>query len=839
MAELSLKQVEDKLNEEFTGDSRKIVFWYDEKKEFTSDLSTIKLENAIIHYLNTNNSFATKVLLERDDLENNYLIYAPFKKPDSRENHLADTIKYSREFFADRITLISADLGIDERYKKLLKKHKNFFDAKDRTQRFYDIEVDFYNEDTIEIALLSALAKSRILSLEEVVRIILTNDELNNNKYLLDSKKYGLDQVFWDHIGKTFSFIDDHPNLEKFIISLFLTYTDKEIQGELPEYLHKYILSKSGTIMTFMDQIMNNILYRDEFARLSSYVFSQLKGKAWINDYPIEAVIDLDIFEYIDEKIIHWIIDRLVDENLNASVNKMNIPAICEYREEKHFGNHYSNEYHALKHSFYIISQTKYKAENNLLDMIDRYVKEDYKIDSHYRKFYYYLDRCKNPHIFDNLKDLVENIYTNRYLDEITREFNNKFSYDGVKGKHKLQRNFYKNYVEDSREMLVVIISDGLRYEVAKDLVKNMERNKKYSKVEISPQIGILPSYTRLGMAALLPHKELTIDDDYNVFVDGLPCTNLVERDKILKSHREDSASIQYSDIKKMKKEELRKFFVGKSLVYIYHNQIDKRGETAEDEVFTACKEAIDEIDNLIVRLTDSTSRVNYIVTADHGFIYKRSKLVESDKIEKFSYKDDMVNKRFVLSDKDFQVLGTKSLMVADAFGNQDDRTITMPMASNIFKTVGGGQNYVHGGSSPQEILIPVIGLKTIRGFRESKNAEITLISALSSINNLIINLDFFQQEPISDVVKPTRYRISFVDDGGDAISNQETYLANSKEKESQKRIFKLRFNLKNQRYSRDEKYYLLAYDEETGMEAFSHRITIDIAFSDDFGFDL
>lgn len=431
----------------------------------------------------------------------------------------------------------------------------------------------------------------------------------------------------------------------------------------------------------------------------------------------------------------------------------------------------------------------------------------------------------------------MENIYTNRYLDVITKEFNSKFSYEGVKGRYKLQRDFYKNFIERSKEMLVVIISDAFRYEVAKELVKSMKKGKKFDKVDIEPQIGILPSYTRLGMASLLPHKELNIDDKYDVYVDLKSCQNLKERDEILKATVKDAGSIQYDDLKKYKKEELRDFFVGKSVVYIYHNQIDARGDkpNTEDEVFMACKEAIYEIEDLIVRLTDSVSRTKYIVTADHGFIYKRNKITESDKIDSFFTKDDQINKRFIVSDKDYEVTGTKNMYVSDVLGSYDNRTITVPMASNIFKAAGGGQNFVHGGSSPQEILVPVVQIKTIRGYTESENVKISLISMLPKITGLLINLDFIQREAISDVINPATYKISFVDELGEIISNEEIHLANIKEKESAKRIFKLKFNLKNQKYRRDKKYYLVAKDTETGMEAFRHEVIIDIAFADDF----
>lgn len=844
MAELNLKQIEDKLNSEFTGDSRKIVFWYDDKGDFKDDIESLNLENAKVHYLNKTNLFKTKLVLEREDTHSNYLIYAPFSKPISRDNHLADTIKYSKEFFADRISLIISDLNMGEECRPVLQKYSTFFGArgnKGRISKFYDIEVDTYNEDTIEIALLSILSKSKLANFEEVVRIVLTSGNLSENEYLNGFKKYGLDKAFWKLISHTFSYADEEASLEKFIISLFLTYAEKEIHGELPSQLNKYLLSKSGTVMTFMDQMMNNILYRDKFDLLSDKVFTSINGEKLFDDFEVDALIDLDIFKFVDEKIIKWIITVLLDENLNATINGMDISQICKHREKRHFGANYFNEYHLLKHGFYVISKVNYKPESDVISIIEKYDKEDYLIDTHYRKFYYYSDKIKEQHIFEELRDLVENIYTNKYLDVLTHEFNSKFTYDDVSGKYRLQRDFYKRFVETSKEMLVVIISDGLRYEVAKELVKQMERNKKVDKVEIQPLMGVIPSETSLGMASLLPHKELTMDENYNVFVDGRPCSNLIQRDEILKLGNSDSASIQYDDLTKYKQEEWNNFFVGKSVVYIYHNQIDARGDklNTEDEVFNACKEAIDEIEDLIIYLTNRVSRIKYIVTADHGFIYKRNKTTESDKIDNSFSKDDQVNKRYIVTENDYEVTGTKNLLMTEVLDSYDTRKITVPMASNIFKSAGGGQNYVHGGSSPQEILIPVIQVKTIKGHVKSENAKIALISMLPTITSLLINLDFIQQQPISDVVLPTTYKISFIDDEGQVISNENVHLANNKEKESAKRIFKLRFKLKDQKYKRDKKYYLVATDKKTGMEAFRHEVLIDIAFADDFGFDI
>ena len=131
---LNLRQITDKLNLEFASDQRKLIFWYDADAEFISDIDDMELENAKILRLERDNQFYIKYFLEREDVKTSYLIYAPFPKPGIRDNHLADTILYSKEFFADRASLLSVDLGIEEQYRHVIQEHIKIFGAKDRTQ---------------------------------------------------------------------------------------------------------------------------------------------------------------------------------------------------------------------------------------------------------------------------------------------------------------------------------------------------------------------------------------------------------------------------------------------------------------------------------------------------------------------------------------------------------------------------------------------------------------------------------------------------------------------------------------------------------------------------------
>ena len=302
-----------------------------------------------------------------------------------------------------------------------------------------------------------------------------------------------------------------------------------------------------------------------------------------------------------------------------------------------------------------------------------------------------------------------------------------------------LQRDFYSRNIKNAKERTVVIISDALRYEVGKELLQRMQDDPKCT-AKLEVQLSVLPSYTRLGMAALLPHSELTMTGDFKVLVDGLSCENLSERETILQKYNRDGVCVQFDDIKSLKIADLRSVFTRKQVVYVYHNQIDARGDkpNTEDEVFVACQEAVTEIVDLIRRVSTSANTHRFIVTADHGFIYKRNRLSESDKIDGIKNKNAFINRRFVVTQEPLSGDGVSSMELGLILHNSDSRWVSFPISDDVFKVAGGGQNYVHGGCSPQEMLVPVLDLKMERGHMETRNAGIALVSMVRKITNKI-----------------------------------------------------------------------------------------------------
>jgi len=837
MAELNLKQIIDRLNAEFTGDTRKLVFWYDDKGEFAEDMDGVVLENAKVFRLEPDNQFYTKRFLEREDTTTSYLIYAPFPKPDVKENHLEDTMLYSKRFYADRASLLSVDLGIGEKYKPIIEKHIKFFASKERTQRFYDLEIENFNEENILVGMLACICRTKTCSFEDAVRIVLTEGTLEDNSFLAEFEKYDLLSVFWKLCEQHFGYTDPKPTLEKLVVTMFVTMTDRQLSGEAPQAWKAFVSYKFGNIIAFLNNLSNNVLYRDRYDELSAHVATGLHADMVLAGYLPESLVECDSFIEIDQIIVKWIISRLTAEDTGAKLEQYNIPAVCDKRMKMHFGRKTENAYRLLKSAYCLISAAGYIAPTGFGNIIAQYRKSVYQIDQEYRAFYYAYDAIEDTAAFETLRTLVENIYTNEYLSKLLPKWNEGIQESSAMGEIPLQRDFFRRYVANAKERTVVIISDALRYEVGQELLRRMQDDPKCT-AKLDVQLSVLPSYTRLGMAALLPHFTLTMTDDFRVLADDVLCDDLAGREKVMKRHAPNGGCVQFDDIKNLKKNDLRSVFTGKQVVYVYHNQIDARGDkpNTEDEVFVACAEAIREIMDLIRKISVNANTYHFIVTADHGFIYKRDKLTESDKIGGVSGKNAFINRRFIVAQEPVVDDGIDSMPMSRILENDDTKMVSYPISNNVFKA-SGGQNYVHGGSSPQEMLVPVLDIKMEKYHMETRPAQITLVSMVQKITNLITTMDFIQTDAVSDSIKPATYRIYFISEDNEKISNENIYVADKRDADETKRIFRMRFNFKNKKYDKHKQYYLVVYDDATGIESFRHPVIMDIAFADDFGF--
>mgnify|MGYP000098120485 CR=1 FL=1 len=531
----------------------------------------------------------------------------------------------------------------------------------------------------------------------------------------------------------------------------------------------------------------------------------------------------------------------LNDEILDAQIDGMNLAQIAEQRTAKscHFGSVYKNEYQAIKYAYQMMKAVSVmEVTSDIKEMVADYQKQTYLIDSYYRWFYSAYDCMEDTERFAQVRERIENMYSFTYLQKVTPKWNQELTENLMADTGlKRQEDFYRNYLNayEGKNRVIVIISDAFRYECAKELMERLELDEKCTP-KLECMISGLPSVTSLGMASLLPHKELHVDEKLNVTVDGQSCGDLASRDKILKVQNENNVVLSFDEVASANKEKIRELLQKKNIVYIYHNQVDARGDkpASENEVFTACSEAIEEIHKLIKKLTGYISAAKFFVTADHGFLYKRDKLHEFDKV---SYDREICaysNKRFLLTTQKVNEPGMKSRMMA----YMNHLYVTTPIGADIFKVAGGGQNYVHGGSSLQEMLIPVIELTTNTRAVAYDYVDVILTSVNRKVTNLITYFDFIQTEKVTDTMKARSLVAYFTTEDGEKISFDVPIVANSREDAPEKRTFHEKFTLKSREYKYGDKYYLVLADANNEKNILQqYEFMIDIAFVDDFGF--
>lgn len=96
---MDLQNIQEQLNNEFSKEETRIIFWFDDKGEYEDEVSELQLDNAKLYILDGANWFYSKWLLNESDTESKYLVYAPFPKPSDSENPLADMYYYSVTYY--------------------------------------------------------------------------------------------------------------------------------------------------------------------------------------------------------------------------------------------------------------------------------------------------------------------------------------------------------------------------------------------------------------------------------------------------------------------------------------------------------------------------------------------------------------------------------------------------------------------------------------------------------------------------------------------------------------------------------------------------------------------
>ena len=241
MDELNLQEIEKKLNAEYQSGQR-MVFWYDAESSFEDEVDQLNLPGVQIVHLSEKNAFRVKILIEHEEPDSRFLIYAPFGKPDVSKNHLEDTLLYSREFYADKFSLIAAEVKLPKRLRSNFEGLKDFFNVgkekltatqrkagneriNEFIRRSHDFDMTLADENIVMLIAMSVVAKARNTTVDDLFYAVFSAGNIEQQEIVAEFSKYGLEDSFWKLADSRLGYDDTKPSLLKLVMSLFAIYT--------------------------------------------------------------------------------------------------------------------------------------------------------------------------------------------------------------------------------------------------------------------------------------------------------------------------------------------------------------------------------------------------------------------------------------------------------------------------------------------------------------------------------------------------------------------------------------------------------------------------------------
>ncbi|MEG1091859.1 MAG: BREX-1 system phosphatase PglZ type A, partial [Acinetobacter sp.] len=571
---MNLSQLQQGLEQAFYTEQHRIVFWYDAEQSFSEEVKALKLKDVQILNMAEESSLAIKIKLELEDQEGKYLLYFPSPEPETEKDWLLDIKLYSRSFYADRFSIIFNELGLQQQsLREHLAKREEFLKAKARlsTLKRY-IQPDADAQD-LDMAMIAAVVKADSAELMHIV-LALADEMVQQNLALevnpdsfAELEKFqlvpALVTALQAEIGYPASVEElngEAPfKLGTFFIRLMSTGFCESL-GDIPLWAQELVMSSvssRATARAFLSRWRDSSKYYPTFDTLSQTVANALRIQEKVGAFDLEQLLDVMTFEVIEQKII---VDLASHIPAAAKAELEHFRTVISTRLDGYWASKHKDDatrrkyrtvYTALQAAIELFSLRLLFDSGFYFDsseaLYKAYEQELYRFDMAYR---HYSAASQRAHV-DILKKLdeeVENCYSYWFIDHLARNWGERVEAEQRLNVWKVadipnQQNFYDTHVRPllssaTKRRIVVIISDAFRYEAAVEL-RDRINEKRYSEATLSSQLGVVPSYTTLGMASLLPHqtleyKEAAGDD---VLVDGQSSKGTAARSKILAAY--------------------------------------------------------------------------------------------------------------------------------------------------------------------------------------------------------------------------------------------------------------------------------------------------------------
>lgn len=819
------------------GSNRALVFWYDPNSS-DRDIQSIEtaLENEGIRLwtLTEDNPFRTKVKFELEDTEHSYLLYAPFERPKNSENFLLDILLYGGkygEFVADEMAIKMRELRIDHLpIRSFLKEHWSFFGNQKRVSRFEKLLPNIPTEDDVKRTMLAVLVGAPGINPPELLKGVVKSGSIqDDNEALLSVNKFMDSDMFFTVVEEYFGLPSTEDNrlrniVESIVFQHFSMNVEEPYTGGLT-----YESSVPNICKVFIDDWLKSDQH-ESLAKVLNELQQKWNIEQLVQTHTYEPFIQCDTFKIIEETIVKTMHQLMMQDALPVREWRS---ILSERSRSYWYHTQFERMYLFMEEALNVYdlreSFKQTEVPQNGEEWFALYTEKQFQVDYRYRQMLRCYHAAQNEEFVSDLYEKLTYWYENEFLlkwsqwtDEIvTQELGVQWNIPSVLHQQDFFRKCIQPILEGTRERIFVIISDAMRYEIGYELKEGFA-NVLNAEVSLQAMQGVLPSYTQLGMAALLPGKITGILENGTVEVDGMSTKGMVNRTKVLQSKVADSIACDLIDFMQLNKEQGQELIRGKRVVFLYHNFIDAIGDDIKTEkhTYTSVEKEIEQLKTSVKKLTGTYEAVRIYMTSDHGFLYQSGKVEAYQKTERIEGEIYDRNRRFAIGRQLSSPEGTMRLSL-NYLGV--DREAVIAKGLNRF-TAQGGQRFVHGGAMPQECIVPLLEYRQIRGKAKKtveQRVDVRVASVTNSVTSYQINVPFFQEEKVNVEYSSRSLRMAFYFNG-ERISN-EVNVTFDRTGEVKEREVQVTFHLFEGRYKTGDRC-TLRMEDVSGKDTFLYK---------------
>jgi len=833
-------------------DRHRIVFWYDAQEELRDDFEALQLPGVEKLEL-ANNEYGLKYRLLRAEPGQKFLLYRAGAPPADLENWLLDVQLAHAEFRTDQVAIWLAELELGLEFADVVAEHAEFFQAVKRKDALRKLLKADDTSGLIRLRMLAVCAGSEPRIDAVLENLLQEVAEGRDEKFKLIAR-CRLDSYLWEQLDRQFDYQSAEKSLKDFQLRIFRDCYEMAVDPvnyqetrKRDQHENRPPSRMSQDIQVFLKRWKDSRQFGDSFEILSGECAVVLAIEQDLTKRDFRELMEVDYFRLIDQKIISDLV-RAVAERTAASGE---VAHWIRHRRQGRWYETYRHLYEAVAYAarFNQILGEATLTMDSLADGVQRYCHSWYQLDQLYRKFTYHARKSGQQALLGPLAEQMENFYANNFLLKVNDHW--QTFVDGAKQWSAppilQQRDFFEREVKpflQKENKICVVISDALRFEIGEELLSLIRQEDRYT-ADLAPALAMLPSYTQLGMAALLPNRELALADNESgvVLVDGQSSQGTPNRVKILTAAlRQRVTAVKADEFMKMNRDDSRALLRDHEVVYVYHNHIDAVGgkRESEERVGEAVEETLEELLRLIKKLFGANAS-NVLVTADHGFIYQHRAIEESDFAtedaagERILYRD----RRFVLGKGLKKAAGLRTFTTAE-LGLAGEVEVQIPKSINRLRIKGAGSRFVHGGASLQEVVIPTLRIN------KKRQSDITLVGVdivrgssmvISSGQHAVL---LYQAQPVTDKVQPRQLRAGIFTEAGELISDSHDLMFDLTSENPREREMQVRFVLTRKADAANGQDVILRLDEPVAgtthyKEYKSLRYQLWRAFTSDF----